>query len=259
MSAGSILGLPTLVRCTNRPLRPNGLASTICRSPTPARASARPPYTASMRFAGEHLVALLLTISFAAGLNLYATLATLGLLAHAGLFVLPAPLHMIENWYVIAASSAMFTIEFFADKIPALDLVWNALHTFIRIPVAALLVYKSTAMLPPWEQAAAAAAGGLIALAAHGGKTAARAAVTPSPEPVSNIALSIGEDFAAIFLTWLATFNPYLAAAIVVVIAIAGILLLRWFGTLSNRCCTAFGTASPDSAHASSDPIRQVS
>jgi len=181
-----------------------------------------------MKFAGDELVALLVTISFAAGLNLYATVATLGLLAHSGVLSLPPALHLVASWYVIAASGALFAIEFFADKIPAFDLIWNALHTFIRIPVAALLAYRATAALSPWEQFAAAAAGGAIALAAHGGKTAVRAAVTASPEPFSNFALSLGEDGLAVFLTWFATRHPYWAAAIVAVLLAITVLLVRW-------------------------------
>jgi len=176
----------------------------------------------------SELVALLIATSFAAGLNVYATLATLGLLAHAGVVPLPPALQLVSNWYVIAASGTMFVIEFFADKIPAFDLFWNALHTFIRIPVAALLAYGATASLSPWEQAAATVAGGAIALAAHGGKTAVRAAVTPSPEPLSNIALSLGEDGLAIFLTWLATQHPYSAMAVVAVLLVVIIVLVRW-------------------------------
>jgi hypothetical protein len=100
------------------------------------------------------------------------------------------------------------------------------LHTFIRVPVAALLAYRATATLSPWEQVLVTAAGGAIAFAAHGAKTAARTAVTPSPEPFSNTALSLGEDGLAIFLTWFATRHPYTAAAIV-----AGLLLIIvWLG-----------------------------
>lgn len=134
-----------------------------------------------MRFAPDDLVALLIATSFAAGLNVYATVATLGLLGQAGWLALPPPLHILTSWYVIAASAVLFLVEFFADKIPAFDLVWNALHTFIRIPIAALLAYRATAQLSPSEQIICAVAGGVIALAAHGGKTAVRAAVTPSP------------------------------------------------------------------------------
>lgn len=176
----------------------------------------------------SELVALLIATSFAAGLNVYATLVTLGLLAHAGLLPLPPALHLVSNWYVIAASSVMFVIEFFADKIPAFDLLWNALHTFIRIPIAALLAYGATATLSPGEQLVATIAGGAIALAAHGGKAAVRAAVTPSPEPFSNITLSLGEDGLAIFLTWFATQHPYATIVIVGALLAVIVVLARW-------------------------------
>jgi hypothetical protein len=129
---------------------------------------------------------------------------------------------------VIAGSAALFLVEFFADKIPVFDLVWNALHTFVRIPVASLLAYRGTAQLSPSHQLIAALAGGLIALAAHGGKTAVRAAVTPSAEPFSNATLSFGEDALAIFLTWFATKHPYIAAGIVIWLLIVIITLARW-------------------------------
>ena len=176
----------------------------------------------------NEIAAALVAISFAAGLNVYATLATLGLLAHAGVLPLPPALHLITNWWVIGASVALFLVEFFADKVPAFDLLWNALHTFIRVPVAALLAYGATSQLSPEKQLIATLLGGAIALAAHGGKTAARAAVTPSPEPLSNIGLSLGEDALAIFLTWFATQHPYVAATLAICFLAVIILLLRW-------------------------------
>ena len=182
----------------------------------------------AMKFSGDQIVAAVVATSFAAGLNVYATVATLGLLARAGVLALPPALGILASWWVIGVSGALFAIEFFADKIPAFDLVWNTLHTFIRVPVAALLAYRATAALSPWEQVAATAAGGLIAFAAHGGKTAARAAVTASPEPFSNAALSLGEDGLAIFLTWFATRHPYWAAGIVGFLLVIIIILARW-------------------------------
>jgi len=176
----------------------------------------------------NEIAAALVAISFAAGLNVYATLATLGLLAHAGVLPLPPALHLITNWWVIWASLALFLVEFFADKVPAFDLLWNALHTFIRVPVAALLAYGATSQLSPEKQLIATLLGGAIALAAHGGKTAVRAAVTPSPEPLSNIGLSLGEDALAIFLTWFATQHPYVAATLAICFLAMIILLLRW-------------------------------
>ncbi len=183
---------------------------------------------AGMKFGGTELVGLIVAVSFAAGLNVYATVATLGLLAHAGLLVLPSGLHVLSSWWVIAAAGVLFAIEFFADKIPAFDLFWNALHTFVRIPVAALIAYGATSQLSPEKQLLATLAGGAIALAAHGGKTAARVAVTPSPEPLSNFALSAGEDTLAVFLTWFATRHPIAAASIVVAFLIVIAVVIRW-------------------------------
>ena len=180
-----------------------------------------------MNLPPNELVAVLAAVSFAAGLNVYATLATLGLLARAGLLPLPTTLHLLSNWWIIAASGMMFVIEFFADKIPAFDLIWNALHTFVRVPLAGLLAYAATSQLPLGKQLLATALGGAIALAAHGGKTAVRAAVTPSPEPFSNITLSLGEDALAIFLTWFATQHAYWAAAIAGVFLVTIIVLVR--------------------------------
>ena len=171
--------------------------------------------------------AILAAICFAAGLNVYATVASLGLLARAGAIALPTPLHALENWWIIGASAVLFLVEFFGDKIPAFDLIWNALHTFVRVPVAALIAYLATSQLSPGEQTLSALAGGAIALAAHGGKTAARVAVTPSPEPLSNIGLSLGEDALAIFLVWFATEHPYAAAAIVLVGLLVVALTIR--------------------------------
>jgi uncharacterized membrane-anchored protein len=171
---------------------------------------------------------MLVATSFAAGLNVYATVATLGLLARFDVLPLPGSLHILENWWIIAASVVLFVIEFFADKVPAFDLIWSALHTFVRVPIAALLAYAATSHLSPGKQLLATLLGGLIALAAHGGKTAVRAAVTPSPEPVSNISLSLGEDAMAIFLTWFATQNPFSAAAIVLVLLVIIVILVRW-------------------------------
>jgi hypothetical protein len=175
----------------------------------------------------SEVFALLAAIGFAAGLNLYATVAVLGLLARFGHLPLPPGLQVLESWPVIAASAGLFAVEFFADKIPAFDLVWNALHTFIRIPVAGLLAYQATSQLSPDRQLLATLLGAAVALAAHGGKMAARAAVTPSPEPLSNITLSLGEDALAIGLTWLATRHPYIAGALAATLVAVIVLMTR--------------------------------
>jgi hypothetical protein len=180
-----------------------------------------------LKIPSSELFALLAAIGFAAGLNLYATVSVLGLLARFGHLPLPPGLQLLEGWPVIVASLALFGIEFFADKIPAFDLIWNALHTFIRVPVAGLLAYRATAQLSPEHQLLATIVGATVALIAHGGKTAARAIVTPSPEPVSNIALSLGEDALAIGLTWLATRHPYAAGTAAVILIAFVVLSIR--------------------------------
>jgi len=176
----------------------------------------------------DQLVALMIAVSFAAGLNLYATVATLGLLGHTRWLVLPASLHLLADWRVIAAALALFAVDFFADKIPGFDVIWNALHTFIRVPVAALMAFEAAANLSPGQQLVATLAGGMIAFIAHGGKTATRVAVTPSPEPFSNIALSLSGDALAVFLTWLSTWKPYVAAGFAAVLLVIALLLVRW-------------------------------
>lgn len=203
---------------------------------------------AGMKFGGSDLIGLMVAISFAAGLNVYATVATLGLLAHAGVVDLPSGLHLLASWWVIGASLALFAVEFFADKVPAFDVFWNALHTFVRVPVAALMAYGATSQLSPEKQLLAALAGGMIALAAHGGKTAARVAVTPSPEPVSNIALSTGEDVFVVFLTWFATRHPIIAGLIVAGFLFILIVAIRWVvRALRGLFCGPGGELATDS------------
>jgi len=147
---------------------------------------------------------------------------------------LPPQLHLLSNWWIIAAALTLFAVEFFADKVPAFDLIWNALHTFIRVPVAALLAWQATTALSPGEQLAATLAGGLIAFIAHGGKTAMRTVVTPSPEPISNMSLSLGEDVLAVSLTWFATVHPLMAASVTAVFLLLALLLIRWIWKALN-------------------------
>src|SRR5262245_29071138 len=130
-----------------------------------------------MPFSHDDLFPFLVAISFAAGLNVYATLATLGLLARTGVLALPPGLEPVASWWIIGVAAALYLVEFVADKIPLFDVIWNALHTFVRVPVGALLAYNATSQLAPGWQLAAATAGGAIALASHGAKTAARVAV----------------------------------------------------------------------------------
>jgi hypothetical protein len=189
-------------------------------------------------FSPGNIAALIIASSFAAGLNVYATVLTLGILARLHGVVLPPGLEILGHWWVIAVSGIMFALEFVADKIPAFDMVWNALHTFIRPPVAALLAYQASAQLSPQMQLVAAVAGGAIALVSHGSKTAVRAAVTASPEPFSNIALSTSEDIVAVGITWLTTQHPWIAAAIAATLILCAILAARWIVRLLRRLWT---------------------
>ena len=183
----------------------------------------------------SEILAIVVGASFASGVNVYATVATLGMLAHLHVFQLPAALQILNSWPVVIVAALLFTLEFFADKIPLFDLFWNALHTFIRVPIAALLAYGATQNLSPAMQILATLLGGVLALVAHGSKLAVRTAVTPSPEPFSNIGLSMGEDALAILLTWLATQHPIISAVIVAVLLLVIILAARFvFRALSR-------------------------
>jgi Domain of unknown function (DUF4126) len=180
-----------------------------------------------MSFSPANITALVVAASFAAGLNIYATVLTLGILARTQWVALPPGLDSLGHTWVLVVCGIMFAMEFVADKIPAFDMVWNTLHTVIRVPLAALVAYHASSQLTPQMQVLATAIGAVIALAAHSSKTALRAAVTPSPEPISNIALSTTEDAAAIGLTWFATHHPLIAAFIALSLLAAAIIAAR--------------------------------
>jgi hypothetical protein len=186
---------------------------------------------------------LALGAGFSSGLNLYATIATLGLLQRFGVIHLPASLQVLSHPWVLGIAIALYLIEFFADKIPYVDTVWDAIHTVIRPPAAALLAYSAAGGAPPeWRWGAALLAGG-VALTSHGTKASARAAVNASPEPFSNWTLSFGEDALAVWLTWMATVHP--RATIVVVallIALAVFLLFHLFRFLRRALQRLFAT-----------------
>lgn len=186
----------------------------------------------------EHVAAFLIAVCFAAGLNVYGTVAALGLISRAGLVVLPGELGLLQSWWVIGACLTLFAIEFVADKIPLVDLIWNVLQTFVRVPVAGLLAYNALPSLDPGWQLAAGVAGAGLALVAHSAKTALRTAATGSPEPVSNIGLSLAEDAAALALTWFATQYPYVAAGIALVLMLLVFLVTRWLLRAFRRLVT---------------------
>jgi hypothetical protein len=178
---------------------------------------------------------LALGAGFSSGLNLYATIATLGLLQRFGVIHLPVPLQVLSHPWILGIAITLYAIEFLADKIPYVDTVWDAIHTVIRPPAAALLAYSAAVSAPPeWRWGAALLAGG-VALTSHGTKASARAAVNTSPEPFSNWTLSFGEDVLAVWLTWMATAHPRATIVVVVLlVAFAAFLLFHLFRFLRS-------------------------
>jgi hypothetical protein len=202
--------------------------------------------------------------SFASGLNLYATVAAAGLFQRLGVVHLPDPLQVLANPFIIGVAVALFVIEFVADKIPYVDSVWDAVHTFIRPPAAAFLSYSAFAGGVPeeWRVGAALLAGG-VALTSHSAKATTRAAANVSPEPVSNWTLSLAEDSLAVFLSWMASTHPLITAGIVVVLLGAAILLIvklfRFFRQIVTRLPGRRPLAEPGAnppAHAPPQPPR---
>jgi Domain of unknown function (DUF4126) len=165
-------------------------------------------------------LSLALGAGFSSGLNLYATVATLGLLERLGIIHLPASLQPLAHPWVIGIAVVLYLFEFFADKIPYIDTIWDLVHTFIRPPAAALLAYAAVSGAgAEWRWGAALLAGG-VALTSHGAKASTRAAVNTSPEPFSNWTLSLGEDVLAVWLSWMASAHP-VATTIVVGLLLA--------------------------------------
>lgn len=160
------------------------------------------------------------------GINLYATVVTLGVLQRMQMVKLPGGLDMLGEWWVIGLAGGMYVIEFIADKIPAVDSAWDAIHTFIRVPAGAILAATAFADFDPSIKMAAMIIGGGIALGSHGTKAATRLAANTSPEPVSNIALSIGEDILTFGTTVVMAFFPVIMIAVVIIFLILAIWLI---------------------------------
>jgi hypothetical protein len=179
--------------------------------------------------------------SFASGLNLYATVAAAGLFQRLGLVQLPEPLQVLAHPVVLGVAVALFVIEFIADKIPYVDSVWDAVHTFIRPPAAAFLSYSAfAANVPEQYRIGAALLAGSVALTSHGAKATTRAASNVSPEPVSNWTLSLIEDSFAVFLTWMAATHPVVTAGLVAVLVILAVLLIWRLFRFFRQAMTRF-------------------
>ena len=178
------------------------------------------------------------------GINLYATVLTLGLLQRFDLVTLPGEMGIVGNWWVIGTAGVMYAVEFIADKIPAVDSVWDGIHTFIRVPAGAILAASAFATFDPGVRMIAMLVGGGVALSSHGTKAATRLAANTSPEPVSNIALSLLEDAVTIGSAILMVFHPVVILVIVGIFIILAIWLipkiLRALKRLIGNVRTAF-------------------
>lgn len=168
---------------------------------------------------------LALGSAWTSGINLYATVTVLGLLQKFGATKLPGGLDVLDNWWIIGIAGGLYLIEFFADKIPYVDSIWDVVHTFIRVPAGAIVAYAATDQMDPSIYIPAALIGGGLALGSHGTKAALRMGANLSPEPVSNWSLSVVEDVIAFGGTLLAVFAPFIIAAILFVF----VVVFFWF------------------------------
>ncbi|TXI23006.1 MAG: DUF4126 domain-containing protein [Nitrosomonas sp.] len=153
-------------------------------------------------------LALTMGASWASGINLYAVLLVLGIGSATNNIQLPTELSVLENPFVIGAAGIMYTIEFFMDKIPGLDSVWDSIHTFIRIPAGALLAVGTVGDVTPALEIAAGILGGSVAATSHATKAGTRLMLNTSPEPVSNWTASISGDFLVLGGLWTALNHP---------------------------------------------------
>ncbi|WP_428422077.1 DUF4126 domain-containing protein [Methylibium sp.] len=173
------------------------------------------------------LIALAAALGWASGLRLYAVLAITGLVGYAGWVQLPPGLQLLQHPAMLAGSGFMLFVEFFADKIPGLDSLWDLIHTAVRIPAGAALAAAVFGADHATAAALAALLGGTLAATSHVAKATTRAALNTSPEPFSNIAMSLLGDLAVPSMLWLAFAHPALAIA-GVAIAFVGMLVLVW-------------------------------
>jgi Domain of unknown function (DUF4126) len=165
-------------------------------------------------------LSLALGSAWTSGINLYATVTVLGLLQKFAFTKLPGGLDVLDNWWIIGIAGGLYLVEFFADKIPYLDSIWDVVHTFIRVPAGAAMAYAATNDMDTSVSTIATLFGGGFALSSHGTKAAVRAGANLSPEPVSNWVLSIVEDIIAFVGSLLAVFAPVIIAIVLVIFSI---------------------------------------
>jgi hypothetical protein len=188
-------------------------------------------------------LSLAMGTAWTSGINLYATIAALGIAGRSEMIQLPPELQVLTHPAVIAIACIMYVIEFFADKVPYVDSGWDVLHTFIRVPAGAILAAKSLGDMNPALELAAILAGGTVALAAHGTKATLRLAINTSPEPFSNWTASVTEDIAVLGSIWMVFNHPIIMLILVLTFLALVVWLIpklyrlakRGFQALRNR------------------------
>ena len=195
------------------------------------------------------IIALSMGVAWASGINLYATIAMLGLLGASGNMALPPGLEVLADPVVIAAAGFMYCVEFFADKTPGVDTTWDTIHSFIRIPAGAVMAATALGHISPEAQIAAAIIGGGLTATSHGMKTGSRILINTSPEPFTNWTASVAEDVIVVGGLFLAIYQPAVFLVLLVVFIALAIWLMpklwRAIKTVFARIRAAFGGKKP--------------
>ena len=210
------------------------------------------------------VVALSMGMAWASGINLYAAVLTLAVLANTGNITLPEQLQIVADPLVMTAAGVMYVVEFFADKIPGVDTAWDALQSFVRIPAGAILAATAIGDVTPAAQLAAAILGGGLTAATHATKAGSRVLINTSPEPITNWSASIGEDVAVIGGVWAALSHPFvfLGLLLLFILLMAWSLPRLWRGVrlVVSRLATLFGrTPKPGAIAKVTDSDRKQS
>lgn len=199
-----------------------------------------------------HLVALAGALGWASGVRLYAVLFVVGGLGYLGWIPLPGGLALLAHPYVLAASFAMFVVEFIADKVPLFDSFWDTVQTFVRIPAGAALAASVFGDASGATMLAAAILGGTLAAGSHFTKSGGRMAINTSPEPFSNWAASFGEDLAVGVVLWLAFEHPLVALFVLALFVLGMIWLIpklwRFLARAFTGLARVFGEPRRDDA-----------
>jgi uncharacterized protein DUF4126 len=178
------------------------------------------------------IIALMMGTAWASGINLYATIFMLGYLGSTGNIDLPPDLMVVTDPLVMTSAGLMYCVEFFADKTPGVDTAWDTLHTFIRIPLGAVLAMGAVGDMTPAVELAAFIVGGSLAGATHATKAGSRIVINSSPEPVTNWTASVGEDLLVVAGLWTALNHPvlFLVALVIFIGAMIWLLPKIWRG-----------------------------